>query len=387
MIADNNTTAIQELLIDGFTEETLRRLLLYAVNSTIRSLLQEMSSSDSLAVMVDKIVVHCQKQDCFDALLSEVRRANPAQHVRFEESLSHLNTGLISETKLQLHDKAKDLLGSQAISSVTIGNVAGGIHHSIITAGSVYETTVDQLVLNVIRSEAGIAEQRHRRDLLELMKRLWVTHQLEESLTAISWIDPLIEIRADAVRCPWNTVVDTKNSAICNIPLGTQIEDIFKMMQRSLLILGSAGSGKTLLVLKLVRRTIAWAEEDPAQPIPVVLDLAWRMKRRRSFTEWVLTAIHDVYHVKVETIRTWLEQHQLMLLVDGLDRIEKTKQREELVKSINEFHQDHGLIPLVVSCRTAAYQELTTQLELSGAICLEAQHRLLAKDGESDAKE
>lgn len=374
-MAVNDLAVIRDLLIAGFTQDSLKRLLLYATNPTIQGLVHEVSSTDSLAAAVDKIIIHSQKQDCLGDLLSEIKCANPAQYARFEASLSHLNLGLTQESRPQEQDKPIDPPTVQQISSVTIGD-GSHIHRSTIAGRNVYETTVERLVVNVFKAEEEIAEQRHRRDVLELMKRLWITNTLEKSLATINWLEPVIEVRTEAVHSPWDAVVDTGSLTIGNIPQGTPIEDIFNNMHKSLLILGNPGSGKTLMLLKLAGQAIALAEKDVAEPIPIVFDLGQFTKRRRSLADWVLSAMNELYHLRVETIKSWLEREQLMLILDGLDRIQSNKQREEWVRAINKFHQEHSLVPLAVSCRITAYQVLKTQLQLSGAIYLKARHIL-----------
>jgi hypothetical protein len=258
--------------------------------------------------------------------------------------------------------------------SVTVGDVEGGIHDSIIAGRDVREATIDQLVVNVFEDEVPVRERRDRRDVLDLMKRLWITNVLERSLLDATLADPIIETRPDAIDHPWETVVDTSDQARELLPPGTPIVDVFEEMEGSLLILGEPGTGKTTMLLELARQAIAWAEQDATRSIPVVLDLAWWTDPRRPLADWLVTALGDKYYIKEDVARTWIENNELLLLLDNLDKVESRKHRERCVEAINEFCQEYGLISVVICCRSGAYKALEKRLQLQGAICLQPTH-------------
>jgi hypothetical protein len=271
-------------------------------------------------------------------------------------------------------DESRSSDTNEQTGGVTIGDVEGGIHDAVIAGRDVHETAIEQLVYNVWEDETAAKEHRDRRDVLDLMKRLWIMHGLEKSLPGGTLIDPIIEVRPDAVYHPWEMVVDTSDQTRELLPAGTQIVDVFAEMEGSLLILGELGSGKTAILLELARQAIAWAEQDPTHPIPLVLDLAWWANRKQRFADWLVDVLSDKYYIKEDAIRTWLENDELLLLLDGLDQVQPQKRREVCVEAINEFFQEHGLISIVVCCRTAAYEALEKRLQLRGAICLQPAH-------------
>jgi hypothetical protein len=253
---------------------------------------------------------------------------------------------------------------------VTIGDVGGDIERATIAGRDVVETTIDQLVYNVFEEAALFQEQRDRVDVLALMKEIWITHVLEQSLSAGASSGARLEVRPDAISSPWATVIDTSDQVRKFLPAGTSVVDLFHEMQGSLLLLGEPGAGKSTALLELVRQAIAWAEQDPAQPIPVVLDLGWWTDRRRRLSDWLLDVLQARYCIRAEVAGDWLQGDELGLYLDGLDRVEPRKRREWCVQAINDFRQEHGLMPIVVCCRTAAYESLETRLQLQGAICL-----------------
>jgi hypothetical protein len=256
-------------------------------------------------------------------------------------------------------------------SGVSIGDVEGGIHDSIIAGRDVNETAIERLVYNIWEDETAVREYRDRCDVLGRMKRLWITQGLEKSLRDGTLVDPIMELRPDAVYHPWEMVVDTSQQTRELLAVGTQIIDVFNEMERSLLILGEMGSGKTAMLLELARQAIAWAEQDATQPIPVVLDLAWWTKRKVLFADWLVNMLIDKYYITEDAVHSWLENDELLLLLDGLHQVEPQWRREACVEAINEFCQEHGLIPIVVCCRSADYEVMKNRLQLRGAVYLE----------------
>lgn len=77
--------AINRLLSRAFTVPQLRRFCYERIS--FRSIVDEFSPNDSLAVMVYKVVEYCDKKVLLDKLLVEVRQENPKQYANFEKEL------------------------------------------------------------------------------------------------------------------------------------------------------------------------------------------------------------------------------------------------------------------------------------------------------------
>jgi hypothetical protein len=65
--------------------------------------------------------------------------------------------------------------------------------------------------------------------------------------------------------------------------------------------------------------------------------------------------------VRREVAAALLETEKLVLLLDGLDEVRR-EGRDDCVKAINQFQQNHGAIEMVVCCRIADYEALVTGL-------------------------
>ncbi len=241
---------------------------------------------------------------------------------------------------------------------VTAGDVIGGIRGSIIAGRDV-----------ILGSTAEQRAQRNRRAMLELVRNTWVRGVLEQSLHGAAMIELGMEERAGVVERPWDMVLHVPERPNRRLPSGTQIRDVFDAQNRALLILGEPGSGKTTTLLELARDTIARAEEDPTQPIPVVFNLSSWAERRQPIAEWLVEELNAKYQIPRRVARPWVENDDLLLLLDGLDEV-RAEYREACTEAINGFRQEHGLAPIAVCSRTADYEALATRLRLQGAVLL-----------------
>lgn len=256
------------------------------------------------------------------------------------------------------------------VGGVTIGDVGGGIHGATLAGRDVIETTIDRLVYNVFEDRAQLQEQGDRAAVLASMRRIWIDHALTRGPSGPARAAPILEVWSDAVFSPWDMIVDRSGEARERLPAGATVAELFLTGEGSLLLLGEPGVGKTLALLELARQAITRAQEDPVLPIPVVLDLAWWTDARQTLSAWLLDMCHRKYGISWALASAWLENDELALFLDNLDRIAPSRQREGCVRAINGFLQEHGLMPVVVCCRTAEYEKMNTRLQLQDAVCL-----------------
>jgi hypothetical protein len=209
---------------------------------------------------------------------------------------------------------------------------------------------------------------RNRYAMLELVRNFWVRGVLEQSLHNAAMIELDMEEKPGAVEHSWDMVLQTGREDRLLSP-GTKIMDVFDKMGGSLLILGEPGSGKTTILLELARDTIARAEQDITQPIPVVFNLSSWADKRQPIAKWLVEELNIRYNIPRKFARPWVESDELLLLLDGLDEV-ALRCREDCVKAINEFRREH-LVALVVCSRVADYEALTARLRLQGAVLLQ----------------
>ncbi len=247
-------------------------------------------------------------------------------------------------------------------------SINGDVKDSTVIAGdnNTVNQTIIQKFFNIFKSDSETLEHRNRRILLGHVENAWIKGVLDASLHGAALLDLGIKQDPEAVtKYPWAI---QKESTKETLPAGTSMLDIFDSigMGRSLLILGTPGSGKTTMLLELARQLIARAREDVTYPIPIVFNLAsWTEKR--TLADWLAQELNNLYSVPRKTAPDWVKGNKLLLLLDGLDEV-RQESRAKCVEAINAFRKEHGLTSLAVCSRSQDYADLNTKLSFEGAI-------------------
>ncbi|MEG3917977.1 NACHT domain-containing protein [Microcoleus sp. T3_A4] len=211
-------------------------------------------------------------------------------------------------------------------------------------------------------------EYRQRQSLLSHVKSSWIEGVLETSLHNRKLLKLDLERRADAVQRSFHSA-DELPIARDRALEWLRATDIFEQMGtgRTLLILGEPGAGKTIELLNLAKRLIERTENDLSRPIPVVFNLSsWTLKRQ-SIADWLVEDLKDQYRASKSLGKKWVEQEELLLLLDGLDEV-RAEHRNDCVRALNQFLEDHSTTEMVVCSRLKDYEKLSERLKLRSAI-------------------
>ncbi len=237
-----------------------------------------------------------------------------------------------------------------------------------------YTGFVDKLVYSNAPWEREEAEsdRANLSALLAKVRQFWIEGVLEKIERSVDQLAPgagLIDLRMqeanELVRSPVYPFVEEGET----LPAGTKISRVFDSASHSLIILGEAGSGKTVTLLKLTRSLCVEAENDPDQSVPVVQNLSSWCDTKKPFLEWIVDELHTKYGMPRLTANEWIERKRLICLFDGLDEVNAANQ-EECVAAINHFIRSVGTAGIAVCCREDDYKRLTTRLTLNYAIRL-----------------
>lgn len=243
-------------------------------------------------------------------------------------------------------------------------SIKGDVRDSTVIVG---DNNLFQKIINYIfPSEKETLEQRNRRILLGHVENAWIKGVLDASLHGAALLDLGIKQDPEAVtQYPWAI---KKESTDETLPAGTSMLEIFDSigMGRSLLILGSPGSGKTTMLLELARGLIARARENVTQPIPMVFNLAsWTEKL--TLADWLAQELNNLYSVPRKTAPDWVKGNKLLFLLDGLDEV-RQESLGKCINAINQFRKEYGTTSLVVCSRSQDYGDIKTKLSFEGAI-------------------
>lgn len=203
---------------------------------------------------------------------------------------------------------------------------------------------LDSLVTADLQSHAYVTHgQQGTTESIFLKKvyRQWIVDVLSRSI-------PNAERRIDFVFRRHNSGV---------VRSGETVTSVFGELDNALLLLGAAGSGKTIALCELTRDLIQRASSQAHCPLPVILRLApWRHGHHHTLQTWIdaqLKAQYGLGQTHIEEIKA----RGLTLLLDGLDEV-GSEHRLSCVMAINDYCAQEGWINIVVTCRTGHYAEL-----------------------------
>ncbi len=212
-------------------------------------------------------------------------------------------------------------------------------------------------------------DYRDRQTLLDKVNNAWIKGVLEKSLHGQALIVLGLEERLNTVDSPAALAWETPDQPQQTLAPGTKAIDQFDQLgtDRTLLILGEPGSGKTITLLELARDLINRANQDVNLPMPIVLNLSSWKGGRQTMDNWLVQELNRQYQVPKQTGSKWVKDGQLLLLLDGLDEVREDI-RSACVQVLNQFRQEHGHAEMIVASRIKDYEALKHRLRFSGAI-------------------
>lgn len=126
--------------------------------------------------------------------------------------------------------------------------------------------------------------------LADAVRRHWIQGVLEPNTGAGDVIDLSYRVRPDLIPSPFAGLINTVPETTAETNGVENVDDLlglFEQSDRRLLLLGEPGGGKTTSLLALARHLLAAHDEDPSEPVPLVLHLgSWR-QGKGDFTDWL----------------------------------------------------------------------------------------------------
>ncbi len=225
-------------------------------------------------------------------------------------------------------------------------------------------TNIDR---NVSQSLKEDKIKRYREHFLEQVRSFWIENVFEQSFQYIPYMRLIVQFQPEAVSNPWQAVIPRQTSPLCTFSDNKSIVQIYDEADGALLILGEMGTGKTTLLLALAQTLLARAEQDEMHAVPVILNLSFWTDEYQSLAQWCIEELYDKYQVKRELSQQWMENEQIILLLDGLDEV-ALLYRSACMNAINVYRREHSLAPLVICCRYVDYMNQPMRLLVQTAI-------------------
>ena len=213
---------------------------------------------------------------------------------------------------------------------------------------------------------------RLRRDMLQLIENTWIRDFLLPSLLHRHRLYLHIRLRSDLVdNNQWQDAVQMPAPPSLSVQLAslepdTDIVEVFRQSGQSLLIAGAPGAGKTTLLLIIAQAMLLAAAANHQERIPVVLNLVSWSGHHHALDGWLVEEMAQKYRLPPKLPQEWLENGDLLLLLDGLDEVQEAE-RASCAAAINEFRRRH-FAPLVVCSRLEEYAALPVRLQLQQAV-------------------
>jgi hypothetical protein len=149
-------------------------------------------------------------------------------------------------------------------------------------------------------------------------------------------------------------------------PENCEWQDTFKSFWRSTpkrwVILGSAGAGKSLLLLDLVAQSAELLGADGPVLVRVNISL-WR--KSQTFYDFFIHQVSIERGVPAEIVSTLLAEQRIVPLLDGLDELdaeqsEKPERGLEILRRLNAATSEEYPIdaPIILTCRTSYFERL-----------------------------
>ena len=127
----------------------------------------------------------------------------------------------------------------------------------------------------------------------------------------------------------WDAVIQRPDYKDKKVTRKTNIFKVFdEMFGGRFLILGEPGSGKTTTLLELTRELLNCANQDETCDIPVVFNLSTWGIARGEIRDWLIAELASKYQVPVPVGTEWVDNDELVLLLDGLDEVTPESRRE-----------------------------------------------------------
>ena len=270
------------------------------------------------------------------------------------------------------------LLGDLDVGS-QIAGIVGGVITALGLPVAVYAAMVARNQAS--RSEAVEGSDRVDAAVGALEVSMTTQWEAEERIRRIH--DPFpLPVRwqaADEVMDHWRNINGSPGGSTPAAIAGrfdNAAEALYRIPSRRLVITGDAGSGKTVLAVRLAL-VLLESRRSPQRPLPVVFTLSGWDPGAQDLLDWMIEVLEDEYPVLLETAAqgqslAWqlVMQHRVFPILDGFDEIAEEKQREAIRRVNSAMGPSDGYV------LTSRYDEFASAVGASDVLTAAAVVRI-----------
>jgi DNA polymerase III delta prime subunit len=224
--------------------------------------------------------------------------------------------------------------------------------------------SLDPLQSFIQRLQGRADKSELRATMLQKVHNFWIDGVLKNVLSENSLIELNLEFAKPSA------VLFHVDYGNYRLPSSTKIGEVFENMDSKMLFLGAPGAGKTTLMLSLAQELIEKAKNDFSYPIPIIFNLSSWAKKQLPLDKWLVERLRFEYRVPKTVAIDWIENSQILPLLDGLDEVAE-EYRYECAQRINQFAADFSTTKLLVCSRLTDFELLQQAMSLRGGIVLQ----------------
>lgn len=215
--------------------------------------------------------------------------------------------------------------------------------------------------------------KKYQQYLRQKVEHFWIAGVYENSCGDEDFIDLKLSQEPRLIHQPFD-------GCPVQLTFGNQQSETFsagELLKRfnnnhgQMLLVGAPASGKTTLLLNLIKRILEITQAMPSAAIPVLVNASSWKPSHACFKSWLLEEMDKRYDIPRQVGEELLSGDYLVLFVDGVDEIDRLG-ITQFTEAVNDFLKNHPGQPLCLATRKQEYIAAQSKFRIFNAACIQA---------------